>query len=332
MVLLSGALVLMSVGGHAFADYAQALMQHSTAAIRHAEFGNGGLLGFTRAAAGGWLGAFVPFSMGVTLIVVLVNLIQARGVLSLTPITPKLSLLNPGKGIKRVFGKEGLFLGVKALFKLVAIGLITWSLLSKTLPQLINLSSSAPAAVATILRSLLFKMAITLGLSYLVLALFDFMYQRHKMEKNLKMSRQEVKEDHKDSEGNPHVKARIQAVARAMARRRMLQDVAGADVVVVNPTHIAVALKYDAVNAPAPMVVAMGERKLAQRIKDIARQANVPVVENRPVARALLATARVGQMIPPALYTAVAEILAFVYRQRNGLKGLPESMLSRRNA
>jgi flagellar biosynthetic protein FlhB len=141
------------------------------------------------------------------------------------------------------------------------------------------------------------------------------------------MTRQEVIRDMKDSEGDPRVKARLQSLARAQARRRMLQKVPTADVVVVNPTKIAVALKYDVDLAPAPVVVAMGQRKLAERIKKIALNARVPVIENRPVARALLATAKVGRPIPPALYTAVAEILAFVYRQRGRLPGVAEPVL-----
>jgi flagellar biosynthetic protein FlhB len=143
------------------------------------------------------------------------------------------------------------------------------------------------------------------------------------------MTRQEVVRDMRDSEGDPRMKARLQSLARAHARRRMLQRVPTADVIVVNPTEIAVALKYDASFAPAPIVLAMGQRKLAERIRGIAERSQIPIIENRPVARALLATAKVGRPIPPALYTAVAEILAFVYRQRGRLPGAPAGLLPR---
>jgi flagellar biosynthetic protein FlhB len=133
------------------------------------------------------------------------------------------------------------------------------------------------------------------------------------------MTKQEVIREHRETEGDPLIKSRIRSIAMSMARKRMLQDVPTADVVVVNPTHVAVALKYDMTVALAPVVVAMGQRKLAARIKQIALESHVPVIENKPVARALLATATVGQPIPPALYAVIAEILAFVYRQRADL-------------
>jgi flagellar biosynthetic protein FlhB len=135
------------------------------------------------------------------------------------------------------------------------------------------------------------------------------------------MTKQEVIQEHRESEGDPAVKGRIRQLQRSMMRKRMLSRVATADVVVTNPTHIAVALKYDPLVAPAPIVLAMGERLLAQRIKDIAHQAGVPVIENKPLARALLAGAKVGSPVPPALYVAVAEVIAFVFGQRG--KSLP---------
>jgi flagellar biosynthetic protein FlhB len=135
------------------------------------------------------------------------------------------------------------------------------------------------------------------------------------------MSRQEVVQEYREQEGDPHVKARIRQIARQRARQRMLTSVAKADVVITNPTHIAIALRYDAAVSPAPIVVAMGERKLAERIKLLAKQAGVPLVENKPLARALLATCTVGAPIPPTMYVAVAEILAFVYKMRGRIPG-----------
>jgi flagellar biosynthetic protein FlhB len=189
--------------------------------------------------------------------------------------------------------------------------------ISHTLPILLSLCSTEPADIAAVMRGLTLRLAFTVGAAYLLVAAFDFAYQIVKHERSLRMTRQEVIHEHKDTEGNPEVKGRLLAMARAFARRRMLQAVPTADVVVVNPTRIAVALRYDAAESPAPVVVAMGQRKLAHRIRDIAHRSGVPIVENRAVARALLATGKVGFPIPPALYAAVAEILAFVYRQRS---------------
>ncbi len=135
------------------------------------------------------------------------------------------------------------------------------------------------------------------------------------------MSKQEVKDEAKQNEGDPMMKARIRAVGRSLARRQMFREVPKADVVITNPTHIAVALKYDPDSFDAPLVIAMGERKIAQRIKEIAKESGVPMVENRPLARALLASARVGTPIPPELYLAVAEVLAWVIGKRGRLGG-----------
>jgi flagellar biosynthetic protein FlhB len=160
------------------------------------------------------------------------------------------------------------------------------------------------------------RLALTVGLAFLVLGAFDYLVQFHRTEKQLKMSRHEVTQEYKEQEGDPLIKARVRQIARQRARRRMLTQVATADVVITNPTHIAVALKYDVNQAGAPVVVAMGERKLAERIKAIAGKSGVPIIENKPLARALRAACTVGAPIPPAFFIAVAEILAYVYRIR----------------
>jgi len=178
------------------------------------------------------------------------------------------------------------------------------------------LGEMGAAATTLVLRSLLLRLVVTSGLAFLAVAGFDYLFQRWRHEQKLKMTRQEVVREHREQEGDPIVKARILSLQRQKARQRMMQRVPTADVVVVNPTHIAVALRYDVSVAPAPLVVAMGERKVAERIKQIAIAHGVPVLQNKPVARALLATAKIGKPIPPALYAAIAEILAFVYRTR----------------
>ena len=162
-----------------------------------------------------------------------------------------------------------------------------------------------------------FFVPLTLGLSILV-AIMETAYVRTGDEKNLKMTKQEVKEEFKHTEGNPLIKQRIRAIQRDLSRKRMMQDVPDADVVVTNPTHVAVALKYDVDMMDAPTVIAKGERLIAEAIKRIAEDAGVPIVENKPLARALFKTVQVGMQIPADLYKAVAEILAYVYR----LKGM----------
>jgi len=154
-------------------------------------------------------------------------------------------------------------------------------------------------------------------LSYLGLALADYLWQYWQYTQQLRMTKEEVKQEMKNAEGDPLVKQRMRSMARNNARRQMFRDVPKADVVIANPTHRAIALQYDPTVAPAPIVLAMGERKVAERIKQIAFAHGVPVVENRPLAIALIKYARIGTMIPAELYVAVAEILAFVIRQRN---------------
>jgi flagellar biosynthetic protein FlhB len=156
----------------------------------------------------------------------------------------------------------------------------------------------------------------TAGIAYLALAAADYAWQLWRHEKGLRMTKEEVKQEFKNSEGDPMVKQRMRSVARQRARQQMFKDVPKADVVLVNPVHIAVALRYEPSIAPAPYVVALGRRKVAERIKQIAYESGVPVVENVPLARALIAAVKLGQMIPTELYLAVAEVLAFVMRKR----------------
>jgi len=167
---------------------------------------------------------------------------------------------------------------------------------------------------ASTLGKLSLILAIKISAVLLIVALFDFAFQRFDYATNLKMTKQEVREEMKDTEGNPVLKSRIRQVQREMARRRMMSEIPTADVVVTNPTHIAVALKYDSDEMPAPMVVAKGQRLLAEKIKEIAREHNIPIIENKPLARSLFKLVDVGAYIPNDLYRAVAEILAYIYR------------------
>jgi flagellar biosynthetic protein FlhB len=172
------------------------------------------------------------------------------------------------------------------------------------------------------IRASVVRLLLTTGGAYLLLGAADYGFQYWTHMRNMRMTKDEVRQETKQQEGDQMVKSRIRAVARARLRRQMFSDVPKADVVIVNPTHRAVALRYDPLTAPAPVVIAMGERRIAERIKQIAREHGVPMIENRPLARALIATARVGTVIPAELYAAVAEVLAFVYRQR-AMRGNP---------
>jgi len=245
-----------------------------------------------------------------------IGALQARGTMSAKPITPDFNRLNPAQNAKRVIGTQGFVELFKALLKLLIVGWAVWHVLAPAWPAITALGQQPPRALIEIVREYGVGMLRTAGLAYLALAGADYAWQLWQHEKGLRMTKEEVKQEHKNQEGDPMVKSRMRALARQRVRQQMFKDVKKADVVLVNPVHIAVALKYDPSVAPAPYVVALGRRKVAERIKALAYEAGVPVVENVPLARALIAAVKLGQMIPTELYLAVAEVLAFVMRKR----------------
>jgi flagellar biosynthetic protein FlhB len=230
---------------------------------------------------------------------------------------PNWERINPAANVKRIFGVQSLVELVKALVKVVIVGLAIHSVLgADTMAEIVTTAQQSPMGFLHVIQHYAVKLIMTAGLAYLGLAVADYGWQYWQFVKELRMTKEEVKQEFKNSEGDPHLKQRMRSLARNRARRQMFRDVPKADVVIVNPTHRAIALKYDILQAPAPIVLAMGQRKVAERIKAIALAHGVPVIENRPLAIALISSARVGMMIPTELYLAVAEVLAFVIRQR----------------
>jgi len=267
----------------------------------------------------GWrvLGSIALITLSMAGISLAINAVQARGVMSVKPLTPKFERINPMANIKRIYGMQAIVELIKALVKLVIVGFAVKSVLGpQTVGQIIDTAQQSPTALLEVVRHYAVKMMMTAGLAYLALAGADYGWQYWQFLKQMRMSKEEIKQEFKNSEGDPHFKQRMRSMARNRARRQMFRDVPNADLVIVNPTHRAIALQYDPDKAPAPFVLAMGERKVAERIKQIAYESGVPVIENRPLAIALIKNARVGMMIPAELYLAVAEVLAFVLRQR----------------
>jgi flagellar biosynthesis protein FlhB len=245
---------------------------------------------------------------------------QARGTLSLKPITPQFERINPLSNAKNMLGTKQLFELLKSLAKLAIIGSAVYFAVKAAIPDALVLSQQSTVGFLFVVKKYSVRMLASAGGAYLTLAGADYLWQWWQHEKSLRMTKEEVKLEHKQIDGDPAIKQRRRQVARSYARRQMMQDVPKADVIIINPTHIAIAIKYDPTIAPAPIVLAIGQRMVAERIKEIARQSGVPMVENRPLARALLKTAKVGTLIPYELYMAVAEILAFVIRTR-GTRG-----------
>ena len=242
------------------------------------------------------------------------NALQVGLVLSGEPLSPKGSRLDPIAGIGRMFSMRSAVELVKGLAKTALIAYMVFAFLRAEYPVVVRLMGTDPGQIAAGIGGLMSRMLFRAGMAMLVIAAIDYGFQRYQHEKNLRMTKQEVKEDLKRSEGDPLVKSRIRQQQRQMARNRMMQQVPEADVVVTNPTHYAVALKYDADTMAAPVVLAKGQRLVAERIKEIARESRVPMVENVELARALYRSTEVGDEVPAALYLAVAEILAYVYR------------------
>lgn len=319
VLLLAGALVI-SKGAAALAAGVGRVFLQATQAASNPNWGLDGTTGWLRQVAWTTLGALTPILLAMAGTALFVGGIQARGVLTLEPLQPKWSRLNPQENIKRIWGIQAPVQLAKSLVKIAIVAGAMYFALSGAQDHLPGLAQQGPFALLRFVQDQAVRVFMSAGLAYLALALSDYGYQVWRHEKSLRMSKEEIKKELKETEGDQILKVRRRTMARSMARRRMLLAVSDADVVVTNPTHIAVALKYDTKIAPAPMVVAMGARKMAQQIKKIALESGVSVVENKPLARTLYKTAKVGLPIPVELYVAVAEILAFVIRQRKKMK------------
>jgi flagellar biosynthesis protein FlhB len=257
-----------------------------------------------------------PLLIGLALVSSTITAIQARGVLTTEPLIPDFGRISPLKNASRIWGTRALAELAKSLLKLVVIGFAMYASLRHSWDDVMTLGQQDPLALGRAIGHFGVRLLLTAGGAYLVIAAFDFAYQNWSHEKQLRMTKEEVKRETKEQEGDPQIKARLRSMGRSMIRRQMFKDVAKADVVVTNPTHLAVALKYDPKVSPAPIVLAMGQRKIAERIRKLALEAGVPIIENKPLARALLAAGRIGLPIPAELYVAVAEVLAFVFRRR----------------
>src|SRR3989339_1460756 len=245
---------------------------------------------------------------------VLVNILQIGWLFTLQPIMPDPSKVNPLSGIKNLFSPNKLFDVVKEVLKLVVISVVAYITLKNDFPLFLALSDQSVGGILELLFGTIFKAGLRIAVALLVLAILDLIYQRYRNEKQLKMTKQEVKDERKQTEGDPLVKGKIRSLQVEMAMRRMMSEVPKATVVLTNPTFIAIALKYEMGIDKAPVVLAKGKRKIAEKIKEIARENNIPIVEDKPLARAMYDVIEVGEQIPQEYFTSVAEILAYVYR------------------
>jgi len=245
---------------------------------------------------------------------ILVESLQTQGAVALDPLSPKLERINPIEGFKRMFSMQGIVELIKSILKIVIVGWIAWTATRDELPAIVGLVNAHPWESLLVGGSIAFNVAIRVSIFYFLIAILDYLYRRWEYMKNLKMTKQEIKEEYKRLEGDPQVKQRMRDLQRAMSSQRMMSSVPQADVVVTNPTHLAVAIMYNAPKMKAPKLLAKGKFEIAEQIKAIAEHNRIPVIENEELARAIYASTKVGTEIPNELYQAVAEVLAFVYK------------------
>ncbi|OGR19011.1 MAG: flagellar biosynthesis protein FlhB [Desulfobacterales bacterium GWB2_56_26] len=235
------------------------------------------------------------------------------------PLLPDFAKLNPLTGMARFFSKRSLIEVVKSILKVLLIGWIAYSTVFDHFAEALILIDTSIGATLSYLAATSALIMGKICAALILMAFLDFMFVRWELEEKMKMTKQELKEEFKESEGDPHIKAQIRAIQQEMARKRMMAEVPKADVVITNPTHLAVAIRYEAKKMDSPIVVAKGADHLAMKIREIARENNVPIVENPPVAR-LLHQLDLGQHVPEDLFKAVAEILAHVYSLKGKIR------------
>ncbi len=242
------------------------------------------------------------------------ELVQVGFLFTTESLKPKMDRINPLKGLQRIFSRRAVIELVKALLKATIFAVVAYQIIQNSLPLLVSLPHLPLQEVLGNIGSLIIQIGVLAAIFQLIVGIMDYSYQRWEHDKNLRMSKQDIKDEYKETEGDPLIQRQVKERQKHMASQRMMQAVPEADVVITNPTHLAVALKYESTEMNAPQVIAKGSGEVAQRIMAIARQNGVEVVEERALARALFRNTEVGEEIPAELYRAVAEILAFVYR------------------
>ncbi len=252
----------------------------------------------------------------VTVAALLANVVQVGFLFSSSAIQPDLAKLDPLKGLKNLLSLKSVVELLKSILKMCLIGLIAYQVVAKEIANCLPLAQQSVWGIVAYTGRISFKILLTTCWGLVLLAILDYFYQRWEHEKGLKMTRQEIKEEYKNTEGNPAIKARIKRLQREMARKRMMAAVPTADVVITNPTHLAVALKYEQDKKSAPQVVAKGAGLIAEKIKSVAGESKVPVIEDKPLAQVLYKIVKVDDLIPESLYRSVAEVLAYVYSLR----------------
>ncbi|MBU0509501.1 flagellar biosynthesis protein FlhB [bacterium] len=320
-VLIAASLLLIWFGHHlmrGLEDITRTIFRHSGTV----EFSAGTLQTYMFAGMKVLAILLAPLMLGILAVGVLVNVGQVGFKITPKAARPKFSRMNPIRGLGRLFSLRSLVELGKNLLKLALIGGVVYLTISAEIEKIYSLAHLPIGALVPMVGQMLARVFLYASLSLILIGILDYLYNRYEFEKSLKMTKEEVKEEAKQSEGDPHVKSKIREIMIKGSLARMMKKVPEADVVITNPVHLAIALKYDRKKSSAPVVLAKGARKVAERIKAIAEEHNIPIVENPPLAQALYKAVEIGQEIPISLYKAVAEVLAYVYRLKRKFFGV----------
>ena len=263
--------------------------------------------------------AFLGIAFGAAVVIAVVaNVFQFGFLFAPKKLQPKFNVLNPFPGLKRMFfSGQSLITLAKNLAKISVVIVIVFMQLHDQIPTFYSLAHAPPADLVMAIEGMAYGIGIRFGILFFVLGVADYLWEKHRLADSLKMTKTEVKDEHRQQEGNPEVKQAVKARQRASARRRMMAAVPRATVVVTNPTHFAVALEWDEITMDAPILTAKGADLMARRIRELAREHNVPIMENPPLARALYDKVELDSPVPPNLYAAVAQVIAFIYKLKN---------------
>lgn len=264
---------------------------------------------------------FSPFALIAIVIGVVINLVQVGFLFTTDPLKPDINRLNPIEGFKNIFSKKSMFTLGKNLAKLALVFYMSYRNLLESINKLLNSGNIATEGLFYFLLDFIKALSLNIAIVMLVLGILDYVFERRDHRKNLRMSKQEIKDEHKEMEGNPEVKAARQQRQRQLAMTRMMGSIEESTVVITNPTHIAVVIRYDRDKDEAPIVTAKGAGHIAERIKEKAKEHKIPIMENKPLARTMYKEVEIGNFIPMDLYKAIAEILAVVYQMRDRNKG-----------
>ncbi len=258
-----------------------------------------------------------PFFIVISIAAFLINVVQVGFMITPKVLEIKFDKINPVNGLKNLFSLKSFGELVKSFLKAIVMTYVLWIFIKHNIPKWQNLTQQSENVVFLVLLKDTFLIVIYILIFIIFMAILDYLFQRYTFEKSIRMTKQEVKDEYKQMEGDPKVKQKIRSMQMEIARRRMMEEVKKADVVITNPTHYAVALRYDATKMNAPKVVAKGINLIAQKIKEIAKENDVPIVEKPELAQELYKKVPLDREIPEELYKAVAEILAYVYRLKN---------------